>query len=326
MSEVLDRQPKKVEEYASEISNSFDGKIKQTGIGLDSNPSGVGEIQENFLGQKKDIVKDHIDEPNATTPSDFKMLRFRRLKELERKQKESFGYHMTDDRFNVYEKKLFGKEQQQQTNFYKKVGASFMGADGCKRAFSRHSRYVLQNSDVEERGQDSFKEKHIEDAIKGRRDVSIDRKEEIENGNYTLRGLKSVKRDVVEPTSKGLNYDTVTEQVVRNQFGLMFGRQRKNVNNYVSKATAEYSANNSHNSGSVKDVAGRFRGGFERINYLNDAQNKNEAQEDYKFTVNTKNRVAIEQYYYDYGNDNNADALIDINKDTENAGDLEIQN
>src|SRR5210317_653204 len=121
MSEVLDREPKKPEEYADEVSKSFDSKIKQTGIGLDSNPSGVGEIQENFLGQKKDIVKDHIDEPNATTPEEFRMIRMRRIQEKQRRQKNSFGYNMTDDRFNMYENKLFGKEQARHTNFYKKA-------------------------------------------------------------------------------------------------------------------------------------------------------------------------------------------------------------
>ncbi len=304
-----------------DVSDSFNSKIKQTGIGFDNTEDGVGEIERDFLSQHKDIVHDHIYKLDV---DHFKKTRMARLKYDEERKKNSFAYgNITDDRFIEYEKNLFTKDLAKKCEYYKSKGASYFGANGYDRAFSRRDRRIIQNSSVEERGTDTFKEMHKKDAIKGRHDTKIDYKEEEANGYYVLRRLDP-EPPKIHKHSKGLNFDNVVEQDVRERYGLLFGR-KANVDKYITRQKEKYVKNDSHNAGSRDMASGRYRGGFERRNMLNEAQNNNQS-EDYEFTVGSSNRVNLEAYYYDYGNKKNADdVIVDVNTETHDEDKLDTQ-
>ena len=92
----------------------------------------------------------------------------------------------------------------------------------------------------------------------------------------------------------------------------MSGNKNSNVSKYVKKAYDDYNYNSVHNAGSRAFTAGKFRGGFDRRNLV-DAAAKNDKKndEEYEFTIKTEDRVGEDLYYYDYGNKQNPDAIVD---------------
>lgn len=315
----LNIKDKQAQEHdgGDDIAGEFDSKAKVLGTGIEA--TNEGKIERKFQDQSKDLVHDHIYTLTNKTHQDFKQIRLRRLEESKKRREEkSIAYgNISDDRFCVLENQLFGKDLKQKKAFFEKAGASYYGANGFRRGFSRRSRNVLQHSDQIEKGQDIFKEREIKDTIKGKRNVKVDYQENIKDGSYTLKEYTNNDTMGVPGGHHGINFDTICEFKARENYNLMHGGLRADVSKYVQKEKQKYVENNSHNSGSLSHQAGRFRGGFERRNMLNDAQKRNEAQPEHQFTISTKNRINLESYYYDFGNDDNADALIDINKKDE---------
>ena len=324
----LNIKDKQVQEHdgGEDVADEFDTKAKSLGIGIEA--TNEGKIERKFEDQKKDLVHDHIYTLTNKTHQDFKQIRLKRLAAAKkRREEDSIAYgNISDDRFCVLENQLFKKDLGEKKSFYERCGASYYGANGFRRGFSRRSRNVLQRSEQIEKGQDVFKTREIKDTLKGKRDVNEDYRENEKDGSYTLRGYSHNKEMGNVGGHHGINFDKICEYKARENYNLMFGGQRANVGKYIAKEKAKYLENNSHNSGSLSNQAGRFRGGFERRNMLNDAQKRNEAQEDHQFTIATKKRVNLESYYFDFGNDNNADALIDVNKkDNEYENKLDTQ-
>ena len=314
---IKDLQIQEVDDNAKDVADSFNTKAKALGIGIQA--TNDAKIERRFEDQPKDLVHDHIYNLTNKTKEDFKKIRMRRLAAAKkRREEDSIAYgNISDDRFCILENELFGEDLKQKQAFFNKCGASYYGANGFRRGFSRRSRTVLQRSNQIEKGQDSFKEKEIRDTLKGKHDVKADYAENVKNGSYTLRNYNKNKPMGAVGSTHGLNFDKVCEFKARENYNLMFGAQRADVSKYVAREKQKYLENNSHNSGSIANQSGRYRGGFERRNMLNDAQKKNEAQDDYQFTINTKKRVNLESYYFDFGNDNKADALIDVGKKDE---------
>ena len=314
----LNVKDKQVQEHdgGKDVADEFDTKAKALGIGIEI--TNESKIEKRFEDQKKDIVHDHIYNLTNKTHQDFKQIRLRRLAAAKkRREEDSIAYgNISDDRFCVLENQLFGEDLKKKKAFFEKCGASYYGANGYRRGFSRRSRNVLQRSEQIEKGQDVFKEREIKDTLKGKHDVKADYAENIKDGSYTLKEYKN--NDIMGRVkgNHGINFDKICEYKARENYNLMHGHGA-NVTKYVAKERAKYLENNSHNSGSLSNQSGRFRGGFERRNMLNDAQKKNEAQEEHQFTISTKNRVNLEAYYYDFGNDDTADALIDVGKKDE---------
>ena len=310
---IKDRQEQE-EDYVEDVADEFDTKAKAIGIGIEATNN--THMDRKFEDQKKDIVHDHIYNLTNKTHQDFKKIRLNRLAEAKKRREDtSITYgNISDDRFCVLENQLFGEDLKKKKAFFEKCGASYYGANGYRRGFSRRSRNVLQRSEQIEKGQDVFKEREIKDTLKGKRDVKTDYQENIKDGSYTLRDYNSNKKMGKIGGHHGINFDTICEYKARDNYNLMFGGQRADVSKYVEKEKQKYLRNNSHNSGSLSNQSGRFRGGFERRNMLNDAQKKNESQEEHMFTISTKNRVNLESYYYDFGNNDKADALVDVNK------------
>jgi len=310
---IKDKQNQE-ENGGPDVSKSFNEKAKANGIGLES--TNHSKMEREFVGQTEDIVHNHIWQPDVSTHKQYQNIRNQRLRrEKERKEMASVAYsNIQDDRFNLHENDLFGNDLNNKAKFFKSCGASYYGANGYRRAFSRRNRHVLQNSDVTERGLDGFKKKEIKDTIKGHRNTEVDYRQIEDDGGYTLDCFKNRKTMKAVKSHHGLNFDVITEYNVRNDQNLMFGRQRKNVDSQIEKYKKKYTDNNSHNSGAIRNVAGRFRGGFERRNMLNQAQKANSSQPEHEFSIATKHRLNLESYYYDFGNDQNADALIDQDK------------
>jgi len=311
----LNIKDKQTQEHdgGDDVAPKFDAKAKALGTGIEA--TNEAKIERKFEDQKKDLVHDHVYTLTNKTHQDFRKIRQQRLAEAKaRREEKSIAYsNITDDRFCVLENDLFGKDLAEKKAFFEKCGASYYGANGYRRGFSRRSRNVLQRSEQIEKGQDKFKEREIKDTLKGKRDVTADYRENEEDGSYTLKGVSKVPTTQRTGGHHGINFDKICEFKARGNYNLMFGH-RANVDKYVAREKAKYLENNSHNSGAHSNASGRFRGGFERRNMLNDAQKRNEQQEDYQFTISTKNRVNLESYYYDFGNNKDADALTDINK------------
>jgi hypothetical protein len=297
-----------------DVSDSFDTKAKALGIGIQA--TNDAKIERRFEDQPKDLVHDHIYNLTNKTKEDFKQIRMRRLAAAKKRREEgSIAYgNISDDRFCVLEGQLFGEDLKKKKAFFAKAGASYYGANGYRTGFGRRSRNVLQRSNQIEKGQGIFKEREIKDTLKGKHDVKADYAENVKDGSYTLRDYNKNKPMGAIGGHHGLNFEKVCEYKARGNYNLMFGGQRSNVSKYVAREKQKYLENNSHNSGSLSNQSGRFRGGFERRNMLNDAQKKNEAQEEHQFTIATKKRLNLESYYFDYGNNEKADALIDVGK------------
>ena len=312
---IKDRQEQE-EDYVEDVADEFDKKAKAVGIGIEA--TNDAKIERKFEDQKKDIVHDHIYNLTNKTHRDFKKIRLERLNASKKRREEtSIAYaNISDDRFCILENELFGQDLKNKKAFFEKCGASYYGANGFRRGFGRRSRNVLQRSEQIEKGQDVFKKREIKDTLKGKRDVKADYQENIKDGSYTLRGYKDNKVMGKVGGHHGIDFDTICEYKARGNYNLMFGHGA-DVSKYVEKEKQKYLENNSHNSGSLANQSGRFRGGFERRNMLNDAQKRNENQEEHTFTISTKNRVNLEAYYYDFGNNPNADALVDVNKKDE---------
>ena len=311
----LNIKDKQAQEHdgGKDVAPEFDAKAKALGTGIEA--TNDAKIERKFEDQKKDLVHDHIYTLTNKTHQDFRKIRQQRLAEAKKRREEkSIAYsNITDDRFCILENDLFGKDLREKKAFFEKAGASYYGANGFRRGFSRRSRNVLQRSEQIEKGQDKFKEREIKDTLKGKRDVSADYRENEQNGSYTLKNIDKVPTTQRPGQHHGINFDTICEYKARGNYNLMFGH-RANVDKYVNREKTKYLANNSHNSGSHSNASGRYRGGFERRNMLNDAQKRNEQQEEHQFTIATKNRVNLDAYYYDFGNNQNADALVDVNK------------
>lgn len=309
---IKDKQAQEIE-GGKDVAPEFDTKAKALGIGIEA--TNDAKIERRFEDQPKDIVHDHVYNLTNKTKEDFKQIRMRRLASAKkRREEDSIAYgNISDDRFCVLENQLFGEDLKKKKAFYEKAGASYYGANGYRRGFSRRSRNILQRSDQIEKGQDIFKEREIKDTLKGKRDVKEDYIENVKDGSYTLKEYKN--NDVMGCVGghHGINFDKICEYKARENYNLMFGHGA-NVDKYVAREKSKYLENNSHNSGSLSNQAGRFRGGFERRNMLNDAQKRNEAQEEHQFTISTKKRVNLESYYFDFGNHETADALIDVGK------------
>ena len=311
----LNVKDKQVQEHdgGEDVAEHFDEKAKALGTGIEA--TNEAKIERQFEDQPKDIVHDHVYTLTNKTHQDFKQIRMRRLEEArKRREEKSIAYgNISDDRFCVLENELFKDDLNKKKAFFEKCGASYYGANGFRRGFSRRSRNVLQRSEQIEKGQDIFKEREIKDTIKGRRDVNVDYIENEKDGSYTLHGYKHNEKMQRPGSHHGINFDKICEYKARENYNLMFGH-RADVSKYVAKEKQKYMENNSHNSGSLRHQAGRFRGGFERRNMLNQAQKKNEQQNEHQFTISTKNRINLESYYFDFGNAETADALVDVNK------------
>jgi len=322
MNEVdpsLNIKDKQVQEHdgGEDVAQKFDEKAKAVGTGIEA--TNEAKIERKFQDQNKDLVHDHIYTLTNKTPQDFRQIRMNRLEEArKRREEKSIAYgNISDDRFCVLENQLFKDDLNHKKAFFEKAGASYYGANGHRRGFSRRSRNILQRSDQIEKGQDIFKQREIKDTIKGKRDVHADYNENIKDGSYTLHGYKNVPKMERPGSHHGINFDKICEFKARENYNLMFGGLRSDVSKYVEKEKQKYMENNSHNSGSLSNQSGRYRGGFERRNMLNDAQKRNEEQPEHQFTIDTKNRINLESYYFDFGNNEEADALVDINKKDE---------
>jgi len=323
---TFEQYPDEDEQPEKNVAKEFNGDIKQTGIGFNSVEDGKGRIEREFTGQSKDLIHDHIYHLAISDPEQYRKIRLDWIKEREERKRNSYTYgNITDDRFLHHEHKLFGKDLQAKTEHYKKKGVSAFGANGYERAFSRRSRYVLQESNVSERGTEPFKSKEIDGTIKGFNDHSKDYKEVVENGSYMLHNLNNSVRNTETSKASGIDFDHIVEGNVRNDFGLLYGHGA-NVDKYVKEYKDKYTENNAHNAGHFDSkTSGRFRAGFERRNMLNDAQKTRAKQEDYQFTVKPNSRINIEQFYYDYGNKERAgDVLIDEGTESKETGKLNL--
>ena len=307
--------------------HGFNNKIKSIGLGLSS--TNDDRIEKKFESQSKDIVHDNIYELNVKTPEDYKKINEARIEEKNRKLRDSYSYsNVSDARFNHSENLLFGKDQKQKADYFKKKGASYYGANASRRGFSRRLRRVLQlgGEGVQQKAQEKFEKLRMVDTIKGFHDTTNDYKEIMEEGRYILRNYDDSRERNRPRQSHGINFEKIVEQDVRNNFGLMAGRQNSDVSKYVTEYKKSYLENNAHNAGGSKEVAGRFQGGFERRNMLNQAQNRQNKQPEYEYNISSSNRVNLEAVYFDYGNKNKADdVLIDEDQETEDAGKLAIQ-
>ena len=276
-------------------TESFNTKIKEIDGGI---------IERDFLGQPKDIVHDHV---YHIKKDNYKKIRQDRLDKEECMKKEGYAFsNISDDRFINYEQSLFKEDLNHKREQLRLIGVSYMGANGCLQGFGQRDRRILQHSN-DEKGVMNFKEQHQKSTILGRHDVNLDMVEDKKQGNDALQNLGENTPE--NKIYNRLNFDKILEYEIRDKYNLMGGRG-EDVGDYIEKAKLSYIKNDVRNAGSINNSTGKYQGGHQRINYLNQAQNNNN-QKDESFTFGSSTRIDINKYYYDYGNKKKSDVIIE---------------
>jgi len=290
------------------VQPSFNKKIKQSGDGLDL--SGKAKMNVDFFGVQKDIVHDHIWSPSFEKKSDYDKIRADRLKRKQQRERELFGYSITDDRFNTYEKEFSGQILADKAKDYKRLGVSYRGANGTRVAFSQKDKAVRQDCDVFERGQDPFKRIYKISTIEGHHNVPKDYQEE--KHDDILHAFAKRRHKSAPKVRKSVDFKKILEQDIRNRKELLHANQRESVDGAVKTALKNY--NKKMATGGIKEARGRFQAGHRRRRFLDMAQKANREGGDYEFTLDTKNAVNVEAYHFNNGTDRGKEQIDRIVK------------
>jgi hypothetical protein len=278
-----------------DITTSFNKKIKQGGDGLDL--TGKGRIETDFLGVSKDIVHDHIWSPPFQTIDQFQKIRNERIQKKADREKEVFGYNISEDRFSEFENAICKSDLKEKAADYKRLGVTYQGNNGANRAFSQRNRETLQDSQVFDRGQDPFKALYKKTTLEGHHDVITDYAEG--QHDEVLQHFNNRKLKTASTSRRTVDFNKVLEQSIRMRKNLLHANQKQSVTEAVKTGLKNY--NRKMATGGIREARGRFQGGMIRRQWLDAAQNANKANGDYEFTLDTKHSVNINADQYNSG-------------------------
>lgn len=293
-----------VYEYNKTVAQRFSEKLRQLPSGAKTDEK--LNMNVPFLGVEKDIIHDHIYDPPFQTKEQFKANYERKEAERKRKKKQAYGFNVRDSDFACHEMNLLGDIYHKNAPFYKENDAVFKGYKGVRRAFSQFDKNTIQESNVFERGLEPFKQLHRNDCIKGRNLSDKDFEEEKHENEPYYRNIKIQGK--ADKQKHGVPFEKVVEYNVRQNLSLMFGKG-KNVDKPVAKAIENY--NRSINVGSISNAHGRYRGGFQRRQFIDLATVENNKLDDYEFSIDPDKKLDLNAYYFDYGNSDKPDGVAD---------------
>ena len=286
------------------VESSFNKKIRQAGNGLDL--SGKGKIEVEFVGGvKKDIVHDHMYAPPIQSDEQYKKIRQDRIARKQQRERELYGYSISEDRFNAFENKFFKGDLAEKARVYKKLGVSYRGSDGVGHAFSQYDKSVRQDCDTFDRGQDKLKSIYRISTIDGRHNYTKDYAEE--KHEEVLQQFSRRSNKPMSKTRRSVNFHKVLEQDIRNRKDLLHANQRESVNSSVTTAMKNY--NKKVATGGIKEARGRFQAGHMRRRFLDMAQRAQKKGGDYEFTLDVKESVNPEANHFNNGTDGGAEQL-----------------
>lgn len=305
--------------YRENIAKKFSDNIQKTDIGIDAGRPLKLEVEQS--GIKKDLIYDQIRDLDILDLDNFEMTIRQKEKAREEQLIKSRFQNISDDsRFLDYEAVLDPSLIINEPELKKDLGRTgfYTGAGHMKR-----SRAVRESSNVDDYGQQVYKDAIDKYQYFGNRNVEEARKE-LENLPEITR-YKDIKIAKAEPVptvkrSKGVDFSAVLQEVANDQFSLygghgLRGSNKKNMIDYLKQANEEYNQNTTHNAGA--NVAGRFGGGFQRRRMIDQATNNQKPEHIFDLK---ENNIDIDAYYYDYGVTAKPDAVVDKLQSYDNDG------
>jgi hypothetical protein len=258
-----------------------------------------------------DGVKQNIEKDEVYINVDFEEVRKKReIKEKEIKENSLIYGNISDDRLLGVENELFGEDLKEKEKELRKIGP--MGFNGARVGFSRRNRETLQESNTEinpfiKYQQIGFIQKN---SIRDFDNVKKDFEEGLENEPF----VKNIKpKNTTEEQRKRIKFEDILEMNARDTFGLMGGNMRENVDDLVNNYKKEYIENNVNSISSLDNPSGRYRGGFERQQFLTEAQNNKEFVNN-DIVRDKAKRINIDSYFTSFGNTKNN---TEVDKDNE---------
>lgn len=257
-------------------------------------------------------VKENISKSNELYLNvDFDEVRKKRELNEESIKENSLTYgNISDDKLIATENELFGEEMKAKAEEIKKLGP--MGYNAHRVAFGRRNRDTLLESNLEPNPfttiiqQDLVQKNSIRDFGQTYKEAYEEEKiDGLNLNNLTFKNSKVSEK-------KKIKFEDVLEMAGRDLYGLIGGRMRESVNDIVEQHKKEYIENNVNSVSAHDNPSGRYRGGFERTQFLTQAQNNKQTLNN-DVVIDKKRRLNIDSYYSSYGNTKNN---TEIDKDT----------
>ena len=278
--------------------------------------SRTGQIQnEGVGGSQYEIITGTITHPKYDTIEQYRKVREDRLNCENNQNNIISASNISDDRFIKYEQSLFGEDLRKKGEFY--ANEKNHGYNAHIQSFGRRDLHVLTSTNPSNKGLEKADRSNQTGTLYGRHDVDKDYQDIMTQQEYFNMDLR--KKDNAD-LSSNIPFDKIMEYNVRNQLGLMNGRQ-VDVSDIVRERVADFnkidvSQNNDFMHG---NCGGMYQAGLQRREFIDNIQRNSNNNIEEKQVQDI--RINPDSYYneYGYGSRKIMSALIDI-YNSENTG------